>query len=279
MQNIFRLSLLGMLVIVLGASCKKQSRPELGSYPVDSNPPGGPLKFYAAFDGTSSNPLMNAVDSLRANFPSSNPLESIPGVSGDAVQGASGVAINYPSANDFKTATSFTLAFWVKRSVNPNTEFYFSLKDDTYGWSHSALFLLVEHGTATAATFKVGLMDQWLEFPDSHQFNEPLLDGNWHHLAIVYDETSSQMAYYFDGEQVTDVPASALNVTKDGQPRGPLDFSKTTNLVIGGWNKHAGITGPTDDWVSSFAGGIDQFRMYAKVLSPDEIKALYTNKQ
>ncbi|MBZ5857806.1 LamG domain-containing protein [Flavihumibacter profundi] len=279
MKNIFRLSLLGMLVILIGGSCQKTSRPPLGDYPVDANPPGGPLKFYTAFDGTTDNPLMNAVDSIRANFPSANPLTSIPGVSGQAVQGASGVAINYPSANDFKTATSFTLAFWVKRSVNTNTEFYFSLKDDTYGWSHSAIFLLVEHGTDTAASFKVGLMDQWMEFPDSHQFHEPLLDGNWHHLAIVYDETTSQMAYYFDGEQVTDVPASALNVTKNGQPRGPLDLTKATNFVIGGWNKHAGLSGPTDDWVSSFGGAMDQFRVYGKVLTPTEIKDLFTNKQ
>ncbi len=39
----------------------------------------GPLKFYVAFDGTTSNPLMNAVDSIRAKFPSDNPLASIDG--------------------------------------------------------------------------------------------------------------------------------------------------------------------------------------------------------
>jgi hypothetical protein len=66
--------LLGL--VVLAASCQKMTRPALGNYPKDANPPGGPLKFYAAFDGTSSNALMNGVDSIRADFPSNNPLKS-----------------------------------------------------------------------------------------------------------------------------------------------------------------------------------------------------------
>ena len=53
-------------ILVVMMSCQKMSRPPLGDYPKDSNPPGGPLKFYAAFDGTTSDALRNAVDSTRA---------------------------------------------------------------------------------------------------------------------------------------------------------------------------------------------------------------------
>jgi Concanavalin A-like lectin/glucanases superfamily len=278
-KNISRnLLLLLVLFMVVSAGCKKLSRPSLGDYPEDANPPGGPLKFFAAFDGTSTNPLMNAVDSIRANFPADNPLTSVEGISGKAIQGGGEKAVKYPSANDFKNATSFTIAFWTKRAVNNNTEFYFSLKDDTYGWSHSAIFLLVEHGTATETTFKFGLMDQWLEFPDANKFPRPLLDGNWHHLAFVYDETTSKVTYYFDGA-VVPAPASATNVTNGGNPRGPLNLKASNGLVLGGWNKHASFDGPTDGWVSSFGGSMDQFRMYATVLSAGEISALYSGKQ
>ena len=69
-----------LLLLIAAAGCDKTDRPELGAYPVDANPPGGPLKFYAAFDGITTNPLMNAVDSIRANFPSDNPLLSVDGV-------------------------------------------------------------------------------------------------------------------------------------------------------------------------------------------------------
>src|SRR5688500_8553552 len=78
-------------------SCQKMERPKLGEYPKDANPPGGPMKFYVAFDGTTNDPLMNAVDSVRANFPASNPLASVDGVKGKAVKGNGTQAINYTS--------------------------------------------------------------------------------------------------------------------------------------------------------------------------------------
>lgn len=67
-------SLLALVLIVAVASCDKKDKPALGDYPTDSNPPDGPLKFYAAFDGTSSNALKNAVDSIKANFLQTIPL-------------------------------------------------------------------------------------------------------------------------------------------------------------------------------------------------------------
>ena len=156
-------------------ACKKLGRPLLGDYPKDANAPGGPLKFYAAFDGTTTNPLMNAVDSIRANFPSVNPFASVDGVKGKAVQANGTSAINYPSANDFKGSTSCTISLWVNNIVNPNTELYFSLVSKDY-WHGSAAFLLVEHATPTACTFKFALEDHWVEYPNK-SFTKPLFDG------------------------------------------------------------------------------------------------------
>src|SRR5689334_3641622 len=87
-KNISRISSLSIVAILLFSACQKLDKPELASnYPKDANPPGGPLKFYTAFDGTTSNAAMNAVDSIRASFPSSNPLSSVDGISGKAVKG------------------------------------------------------------------------------------------------------------------------------------------------------------------------------------------------
>lgn len=278
MKYMFKLGVLAAFAAILAPACKKLDRPALGDYPVDANPPGGPLKFYAAFDGTGTSASLNAVDSIRANFPSDNPLTSVDGVRGKAVQGVDGKAINFPSANDFKNATSFTISFWAKRAINTRTEFYFSLKDDSYGWSHSSIFMMIEHATATDATVKVGLMDQWLEFAGGNKMKRPIFDGNWHHWALVYDETTSKLSYYFDGAIVSEAPPQATDVKKDGNPRGKLDLTQSNNLIIGGWNKHAGQTGPTDDWVGSFGGALDQFRMYDKVMTAAEIAALYNAK-
>lgn len=256
---------------LLAAGCKKLDRPALGDYPKDANPPGGPLKFYVAFDGTTNNPLMNAVDSIRANFPSSNPLASVAGVSGKAVQGVIDKAIKYPSANDFKTATSCTISMWVNNSVNPNTEFLFSLTDKDF-WHNSGAFLLAEHATPTKCQLKFALMDHWVEYIDN--FNKPLFDGQWHHLAFTYDETTSTPKVYFDGAEVPLPPGAAGNFAGLGK----LDLKNASNLVLSGWNKHAGLDGPTDSWISAFTGKMDQFRLYNKVLSASEIQALYNSK-
>lgn len=264
-------------VWVLAASitltaCQKMERPKLGEYAKDANPPGGPLKFYVAFDGTTNNPLMNAVDSVRANFPSDNPLVSVDGVKGKGVKADGTKAIKYPSANDFNQSTSATISMWVSNTVNNNTELYFSLVSKDY-WHGSAAFLLVEHATPTAATLKFSIQDTWVEYTNQ-SFTKPLFNGQWHHLAFTYDETSSTVKVYFDGAEVP-LPAGAA--AKFGGI-GKLNLKNATSLVIGGWNKHAGLEGPKDGWISGFTGKMDQFRLYGKALTATEVLALYNSK-
>jgi Laminin G domain. len=270
-NRIIRNAFLILMASIAFTACKKLSRPALGDFPKDANTPGGPLKFYAAFDGTTSNPLMNAVDSIRANFPSVNPLKSVDGVKGKAVQGDGAQAIKYPSANDFNQSTSCTIAFWVNNTVNSNTELLFSLASKDY-WHGSAAFLLLEHATPTKCQFKFALQDHWVEYIDN--FNKPLFDGQWHHLAFTYDETSSAVKVYFDGVEVPLPPGAAGNFAGMGK----LNLKTASNLVVGGWNKHAGLDGPTDSWISAFTGKMDQFRLYGKVLTASEILALYNSK-
>ena len=264
-----------VIAIVLATGCQKTQRPTLGDYPQDVNPPGGPLKFYAAFDGTTDNASRNAVDSTRANFPLDNPFVSTDGISGKAIQATGDKAIKYATANDFKNATSCAISFWVNNTVNPNTELYFSLADKDF-WHQSAAFLLVENAAADKCTFKFALQDHWVEYT-GQSFKKPLLDGQWHHLAFSYDQATSKLSIYFDGTEVP-TPGTSGNFTSGGNPLGALDLSKGTNLILGGWNKHAGVDGPTDDWIKAYSGKMDQFRLYGKALSASEVLALYNSK-
>ena len=259
-----------LAILIIASGCAKKDRPALGNYPKDANPPGGPLKFYAAFDGNTSDPLMNAVDSIRATFPSENPLASVAGVSGKGIQGVGTKAIKYPSANDFKTSTSCTISMWVNNTVNPNTELYFSLVSKDY-WHESAAFLLVEHAAVDKCTFKFALQDHWVEYVNQ-SFNRPLFNGQWHHLAFTYDQTTSLLKIYFDGAEVP-TPGTQGNLGL-----GPLNLTSATNLVVGGWNKQANLSGPTDSWISGFTGKMDQFRLYGKALTASEVLALYNSK-
>ncbi len=271
MKNLIKIGLLAIVGCSIVVGCQKMKRPELGDYARDASAPGGPLKFYAAFDGTSSDKLRNAVDSVRANFAADNPTNTVAGISGKAFQGSGTNAIKYLSANDFKDATSCTISMWFNNTVNANTELLFSVADKDF-WHESGAFLLVEHATPTKCQLKFALMDKWVEYIDN--FNKPLFDGNWHHLAFTYEETSSAVKVYYDGAEVP-LPAGAAG---NFAGLGKLKLGNASQLVVGGWNKHAGISGPTDGWISGFTGKMDQFRLYGKALSASEITALYNTK-
>lgn len=283
-------------VAMIMVSCQKIDRPELGEYIKDANPPGGPLKFYVAFDGTTTDPLRNAVDSMRANFASSNPLTFVPGISGRAIQGAStkDKAVKYASPNDFADATSFSVSYWLKHTpqTDGEPEFHFSLPSKDY-WHSSAMFLLVEKSgpnpdnstpTQMACTFAV--QDRWVEFRGVNRLPN-VLNNNWHHLVFTYDETTSKLTAYVDGVAV---PYSGTgNIVGGSTPLGPVKFwnsarDNVNSFIIGGWNKHVGgmgdpFKGPQDPWIHSYSGAMDQFRLYNKALTASEVTALFNSKR
>ena len=290
--NKYSLHLSFLAAIVLIASCQKLTRPAMGSYPKDANPPGGPLKFYAAFDGTTPNVLMNAVDSIRAAFPSDNPLTAIPGISGHAVQGDGTAFIKYPSANDFSLHdSSFTIAFWEQRNGIPkgNASFVFTLPSSnkqwgTYGFSMFALFDWGTWTPATKAIIKFYMVDDnckcdnWFAW-DSHKYGSGpdsvqtdyvpnVQDNNWHHIAFVYDATASTMTLYVDGV--------ANPAVLPWHNHGVLntDASKIQELDLGG---NSNI--PNLGWGQNWDGGLDQFRFYGEALSASAVQALFNSKQ
>lgn len=262
-------------------SCQDLSRPALGNYPKDANPPGGPLKFYAAFDGSTTNVLMNAVDSIRANFPSDNPMTSIEGISGKAIQGDGTTYVTYASPNDFGgTASNFTIAFWEKRDgiPNGNASFVFTVPSSNGQWGDYgfSMFLLFDWGSwtpATSATVKFYMVDDktksdtWLTWEGANKVPN-LQDNNWHHMAFVYDAAASALTLYVDGVANSNVPVW-------GSHGGiSIDASKIQALNIGG-NKNI----PDMGWGMNWQGGLDQFRMYSKALSAAEVQYLFANKK
>jgi len=250
--------------------CQNMDSPELTDYPKDVNVVGGPLKFYVAFDGNTTNPLMNAVDSIRAQFPTDNPLATIEGPSGKAAQGTAGKFVSFAKPNDFaSTARSFTIAFWEKHDgPSSGAEFVFSLKSSNGHWSGGNMFLLME-GSASATAVKFVIVDKymadtWLTWEGDSTVSG-LFDNAWHHCAFVYDASTSGLTFYKDGIVVG---------TRTWGAHGDvnLDNSKITSLSIGG-------PCGSDSWMSSWLGGLDQFRMYSTALTANEVTTLYSKKK
>ena len=272
-KQIILLPTLCMMLAIVIFSCNKPARPALGDYPKDGGTlPGGNLRFFVPFGGDNPISRWNMIDSISTNPPFSTPFTLIPGVNGKGVKGADQSAIKYLNANDFSSATSCTISLWVNNTVNSSTELLFSLVDNKDYWHGSAAFLLVEHAKPDVCTFKFALQDHWVEYNDN--FNKPLFNGQWHHLAFTYDETTSTVKVYYDGVEVP-LPAGAAG---NFAGLGKLNLKNATNLVLGGWNKHVGLPGPTDSWIQSWQGGLDQFRLYNKALTATEVMALFNSK-
>jgi hypothetical protein len=273
-----------MALFVLNTGCQKMDTPALGDYPKDANPPGGPLKFYVAFDGSTSDPLMNAVDSIRATFPSQNPLTTVDGANGKGVKGESQKFIKYPKPNEWAMASeSFTVAFWEKKTGQTKNgagtngpEYIFSFKGASgyTHWSGASAFLFFEGDNATPAlkfmTVDKNLNDHWFEWTGGES-PAGALNGAWHHIALVYNAATSTMTLYVDGV------ANANKKTWDNHGKINLD-----NDAIGEFRLGAGPgTGyASDDWLSStWKGDLDQFRMYSTALTAAEITDLFVNKK
>ncbi|HEX2608330.1 MAG TPA: LamG domain-containing protein [Flavisolibacter sp.] len=270
-RKVLAIAVFGLAV----TGCQKMDRPQLGDYAKDANPPGGPLKFFTAFDGTN-------VDSTRANFGVNNNVTFVDGITGKAASFGDKGYISYAKANDFKTATSFTVAFWLKKNgPNPagkGTAFAFGLGTTTDIWTRQDMFLLFEDAgnpsSTDSAAAKFYLNDQWFEFIKEKRLPK-VLNGQWHHLAFSFDQGTSILTTYIDGTAYTNLPAGFGKFTNNG---GKVNLSNSTGIVVGGPGHYA-IGKTPDDWMGTFGGQIDQFRLYGTALSAAEINSLYTNKK
>ena len=220
-----------LVLLIIMAGCQKMDKPELGNYPKDANPPGGPLKFYVAFDGTTVDPLMNAVDSTRASFPTSNTGSSADGITGKCYKGSTTAFAKYAGANEFAKSSSFTIALWIKGpppSAGGGTDFAFSLDTKGYSWTNTKLFLEFEDwSTPSLGNCKFYIMDQWVEYINANGMPN-VFNGQWHQLAFTYNGSSSTIIAYLDG---------VLFRTNTIGSLGPVNFGSFDSFTIGGPNQ------------------------------------------
>lgn len=282
-KNNSKISFLLMCALLL-IGCQNMDEPALGDYPKDENPAGGPLKFYVPFNFDNESNLFNAVDVIRAKFPTENGFNQVDGVNGKAFYGVADAKIQYAKPNDWaSTVSSFTVAFWEKHDgqtrngSNPGAEHIFSIPSTNGHWSSSTMFLIFDQysGSSTAAAVKfvmidADMSDTWMTWEGANSI-EGLLDNQWHHFAFCYDANTSTMTLYIDG-QVYD--------TKTWGTHGglTLDNSKVSSFRIGNGPQSQNANG--DNWLySNWKGALDQFRLYNIALSASEVQELYTTNQ
>ncbi|MDB5263844.1 MAG: Concanavalin A-like lectin/glucanase superfamily protein [Adhaeribacter sp.] len=277
-NNIIYLMLALFLSALMGGgtltSCQKMERPELIIIPDDTARLNGPLQRYFAFENS-------VIDSIHDVKGTATGITYVDGVRNKAIKGSATGQVEYASAGKMADMESFTVAFWMnteKHKGGAQSVFMLSNTDDFWG----NMFLMLEGNespTDNSMLAKFNFAGQWIEFNGNNGLNRlPDMYGKWHHLACSYDGKTSKFSAYLDGAKLN-LPASATDRKNGTAPLGPLKFKNVSKFVIGGFQQHVGIKPPADEWMLHYTGMLDQFRVYTKALTDNEINALYTGKK
>jgi hypothetical protein len=275
-KTIRRLTLILATGLVLG-SCQKLGHPGLGSnYPKDTNPPGGPLKFYAAMDSLN-------VDSIRANFGVNANATIVPGgVSGKALQfdGSQNGYTYYSTPNDFGSSSNFTVSFWINITPAQKDDNHavgiFTLANQNGFWSDIVFY--ADNNTKSPSDSmdlkihftKADGSDNWdfANYNFAHAW-PGIYDGKWHQIGFTYDATAQVGTVYRDG------------AVFDQKTNESIAFFAPSQLILAGFEQANGIQGnyAGNTWMAGFPGMMDNVRLYSVALAPSDMAALYTNKQ
>lgn len=178
--------------------------------------------------------------------------------SGCTLSGQVGNALDFDGSNDYISTsdnfydmgsnTNFTLMAWVKADSSGTRSILYKggSGTSTYGyWFYvNGNFVTFSMNGNSASSAK------------SSSRNGGVFDGNWHHVAITNNRTGSgHVTYYSDGVSI-----------------GVEDFSSETGSLDNGFLLSIGArnTGGLE-----YDGGIDDVRVYNKVLSTSEISTIY----
>jgi len=161
-------------------------------------------------------------------------------------------------------STALTATFWVRTSQSGD----FVVISYAIAGSSNEFAVIVERDrlivTLQSSTFQALDIDR-----------NRITDGTWHFVALTWDQTRAQ--YYFDGEAVGapliteagfEIPETvAVPVT------GPLALSPGGVLVLG---QDQDSLGGAFSFEQAVVGGLDEVAIYDRVLSPEQIRAVFT---
>lgn len=220
------------------------------------------LKAYWAFDGG----YIDSVSNTDGTPVHGTSVSFVTGKKGQAVEVVSPGYINSNIGDMVAGLQNLTLVMWIKHPATIDsgktkfTYFPFSLNAAGYSWENTKFFALFNNADNASNSYgKVGLNDQWF---DIGQKWPKMLDGNWHQLAISFSGATGALKVYVDGVSV----GSSTFKTQS-------DFGAVNSFTLGGPDDFANAA---NGWMNSLNGDLDEFKIFNKELSRDDITALYT---
>jgi hypothetical protein len=284
------------LLVISGAislgitACQKFTRPEMVIIPDPLPPAYNPLKTYLQFE---NNVTDEGESKLKATAVK---VRYAPGISGQAIKfdsagyvllKAIGDTVKYPNefvglgADTLRNLGSFTVAFWMNGPgpVTAGAQGLFSISHRTEFWGNLEMFLENYDNANNEAFLKVHMFNAGVASGNGEQWNElkiPILN-KWSHIAVTYDAANSQFTIYADGQ-----PTSINKKVLASGNYKKVRFNEFNGMVLG---TYAFQTSPSltttanQSWARSFAGLMDQFRLYNKALTAAEVNDLFTSKK
>jgi len=178
--------------------------------------------------------------------------------------------INCGDMAAFEITDSFSAALWLDLDAPP-TDFDFYLGRQTSGTVKQG-WRISNGSSGKREEVRVIMTDA--EGDLMYEDSGAVLDGaaGWQHLAFTYNGNPAQqgtganqtipgLAVYVNGSEIEGLGTSALDGSSDISPGG-VDFSLGTRAA---------------DGAGEVAGDMDEVGVWGRVLTPDEIAALYNN--
>jgi hypothetical protein len=236
--------------------------PVSGGYTSSSQIATSNLTAYWAFENGYADSISGTIGTPNHT----SAVSFVDGLIGKAVEVASPGYINTNITNTIANLESFTTLCWIKQpaslSSGPTTYIPFSLNQSGYSWEQTKFFMLFNNPDNASNSYgKVCVMDQWF---DPGQVWPKMLDGNWHQMTISFDGATGALRVYVDGDLISQSSSTTFN------PQ--TDFGTADSFTLGGPDDNAHNA---NGWMNSLSGDLDEFRVYNKVLSLEEIQDLY----
>jgi hypothetical protein len=224
----------------------------------------------------------------------------VTGVRGQAYQGdTTGTYISCAANSSLAALTSYSLSVWIKTppAAKKPGQNNFALRAQGIFFMSSTPFageLIVEDDNNNAnqratdsanihAGFGQPTSSPYQYFPETIWGQDTATSG-WEHLVMAYDGPSSTYQAYWNGNPVTITTSWGTGTSSvlydnspTGNPIGNLNFASpnTPNAIaIGAWPVQ-GLFGLNN--TNSFAGNIDEIRIFNRALTPQEVSGLYLN--
>ena len=207
----------------------------------------------------------------------------VEGRKGQAYQGSTNGYVAYASPGPVASLTSFTVAMWINTGKHDGgAQGVFTLaKQDGSFWGN--FFMMIEGNNSNENKMFMKLHMEKNTVPFIEHWIEPFGDfrpddmyNGWRHVAWTYDAGTSKAQLFVNGQK-RNLPPNMEDRKADGAgvPLGALSFKNATKFIIGGMQNHLGAPFNTPEpWMLNYTGKLDEFRIYNKVLTTQQISAL-----